>query len=69
MRFYAVKKPTEGDIKTVTKFLWLPITLGNETRWLERATMQMQYTGFNSYVPDSKIVCRGYWWRPERFID
>lgn len=29
-----------GDIRTITWFLWLPMTIGNETRWLETTTWE-----------------------------
>ena len=32
-----------GDIRTVTKFLWLPTAIGKESRWMERATIKQEY--------------------------
>jgi hypothetical protein len=46
--------------KTVTKFLWLPVTTRNqETRWLERATIV--------YKADKHR--EKYFWLPWEFID
>ena len=44
MRFTHKPKtsPQEGDKKTVTRFLWLPLRIGDETRWLEPA--EIEYT-------------------------
>jgi len=35
--------PIEGDNLEVTKFLWFPLTIKKETRWLERATIKLQF--------------------------
>lgn len=35
--------PVEGANRTITKFLWLPKTIGNETRWLEKASIYQVY--------------------------
>lgn len=35
-----------GDKKTKTKFLWFPTTLNDETRWLEIATIEYKYVGW-----------------------
>lgn len=40
MRWY---KPSYGDTKMRSWFAWLPVTVGNETRWLERVTVMYQY--------------------------
>lgn len=35
--------PKNGDTREVTKFLWFPKTIDNETRWLERTTWIQEY--------------------------
>lgn len=40
MRWY---KPRYRDTKIVTKFAFFPITIGRETRWLEKVTIKMEY--------------------------
>ncbi len=47
----------EGDLITVRKFLWLPVTIKGETRWLEKATVTYRY----EYVED------GYYFEPYSF--
>lgn len=38
-------KPNVGDTRTVTKFLWFPMTIGgDETRWFETTTWTERYT-------------------------
>lgn len=69
MRYIRKNKPVLGDRKTVRKFLWLPVTIGLETRWLEYATMEMEYRYFHSPVLESKATVKVYWWKPERFVD
>ena len=52
MRWY---KPCFGKKKVVTKFAFFPITIENETRWLEKVTIEMEY-GITM-------------WHPMKFID
>ena len=49
--------PTYGDIKIVKKFLFLPLTISFETRWLEEVTIEY------IFKPYSKTWC------PLRFLD
>lgn len=51
MIFYK-KKPQLGDKRTVVRFLWLPITLGNETHWLEFARVKQTYMKYSLPMPD-----------------
>ena len=50
-----------GDTKIETKFLWFPVEIKGETRWLETVTIE--------------YICRLYWsgafayWHESRFID
>jgi hypothetical protein len=37
MRFHSPQNPPSGTQRIVKEFLWLPIKLGRETRWLETA--------------------------------
>ena len=32
----------DGDERIITKFLWFPVSIGNETRWLERASIKQR---------------------------
>lgn len=38
MRWYEPPKPSHKESRTITKFLFFPMTIGSETRWLETAT-------------------------------
>lgn len=54
------KIPKEGDVRIVKKFLFLPLSFDNETRWLEWAYLEQEY------------VCREfliYEWKNIRFIN
>lgn len=33
-------QPEKGTIQTIKKFLWLPILIGTEYRWLEKASYE-----------------------------
>ena len=47
------------DEREITRFLWLPLTIRNKTRWLCRATWKEQYyKGANCAA-----------WLPERFVN
>lgn len=40
---YIIKTPNHGEIKTVKKFLILPVMIDNEIRWLETATIKYKF--------------------------
>ena len=46
MRFYKKEKvyPKIGEVKYKVFFAWLPFTIGNETRWLERVSVKYIYS-------------------------
>lgn len=46
--------------KIKTKFLWWPVSIDGETRWLETATIQYRVLTENFY---------DYYWSPINFID
>lgn len=37
------KLPEIGDVRVDRRFLWLPLKLGDETRWLEFAAIYQRY--------------------------
>jgi hypothetical protein len=39
------KQPLNGDKRIITKFLWFPLTISKETRWLEVASIQQHWSG------------------------
>lgn len=40
MRFI---RPSEGERRTSTWFAFLPVTIGKETRWLEKVAVRQQW--------------------------
>ena len=63
MRF--IKTPQtykEGEERTITKFLILPVTIGNETRWLETATIKQKVRSMFD------ITCGASWWEWENVL-
>lgn len=44
MRFRKKIAPPIGDRKWVIRYLWLPLQIDGETRWLERAAIEYVYT-------------------------
>jgi hypothetical protein len=53
------KRPCEGECRDFRRFLWWPITLSNETRWLEFATVRCRYHRW----------LHGDNWKPLRFVN
>jgi len=68
MRFTKEKQLREDHInstkKIKTKFLWLPITIYGETRWLETATVEYRVD-----YEDGILGGRCYYWKPFNFIN
>lgn len=57
MRFYHKNNDKEGDTRVVRKFLWLPLRIGDETRWLECChlvqTLEQEFdttSGYSGFV-------------------
>lgn len=51
--------------KVVTKFLWFPITIDGETRWLENATVRyMVKKEYSVFVGDYH-----YYWEAREFLN
>jgi hypothetical protein len=51
--------PKDGEKRKKTKFLWFPMTIDDETRWLERTTWIEKYYNLPYY----------WGWRPYEWID
>lgn len=67
MRFTKEKELIEAYLnftkKQKTRFLWLPVTIDGETRWLETATIEYK-------VKKSDTLCGiKYSWEPWEFIN
>lgn len=52
-------EPRLGAIKTCTKFLFRPMRVSNETRWLERATWKEKYSG-GKWTPIAWVDKKGW---------
>ena len=64
MRYiYKKIEPKHGDTRIVSKFLWFPVTIGDETRKWER-TMILQ-----TYIRRGWGEFTNYGWCNEKFID
>jgi hypothetical protein len=59
MDAYWSSKPKIKD-----KFLWFPVTINGETRWLEKATIEYRVDWERDFVDD-----KYYFWKPINFID
>lgn len=45
-----MKKPIKGQVDTVFRFLWIPISICRDTRWLRFSYMKVVYNG-KRWVP------------------
>ena len=61
MKWIKKKDPVMGDIKIKHKFLWFPMCINRECRWLEYVSIQYVFEGWN-YV-DIQL------WIPIKFVD
>lgn len=60
MRRYRPTRPEDGKLRTFRRFLFLPLKLNDQTRWLEFAEIEYKYTRC-SYDEDIG-------WQPTRFV-
>jgi len=58
MRWAKLSNPNPGDTREIRRFLWLPLNLEDETRWLEYAVIVQKYGTY--YGPISGVPM-GYW--------
>jgi len=64
MRFDLTPKRFIGDQYITTKFLWLPVTIENERRWLERATIKYVWTDTMDPTTGGHL-----YWRADEFLN
>lgn len=68
MRFTKQKELREAyfkyTLKQKTKFLWFPLTIDGETRWLETATIE-----YKSCRARDILLSTVYYWEPWNFIN
>jgi len=68
MRIKLKPKPKVGEIREKTKFLWWPVKIGNEIRWLEFARIKQQYKTKNVYCAECEGPIDIYWWGNLEFL-
>lgn len=64
MRWYPSRPPLNGDVRVISFFAWLPVTVGDcdsgfETRWLEPVTVEQEFRGLGL----------ANYWNNVRFVD
>ena len=47
MVFYC-KSPNDGDIRIINKFLFLPLCINSELRWLEYVSITQKFVSYRS---------------------
>lgn len=60
MRWKA-NNPKVGDVRVKMGFLWLPVTLQGETRWLEYAHIYQVFTLKQGMYKDRRYWGNTYW--------
>ena len=65
MRQDLTPKIKEGDERITNRFLWLPVRIGNERRWLEKAKIRWKARRMWD------VTCGAEWmeWRPQEFLN
>lgn len=63
MKIIKDNAPKIGDTRVVTRFLVFPMTIGNDTRWLELATWIEKYEEKSVDIDNSDLVVDT--WIPE----
>jgi hypothetical protein len=53
-------KYKDGELKKITVFLWFPMMINDECRWLEKATYIAIFTVKDAFET---------WWRPLTWVD
>jgi len=43
-------KHDAGDTRIITEFSWLPLTINEETRWLEFSNIKQRYYPYSGWV-------------------
>lgn len=62
MRWTTEPDPEDGDRRTTSWFALWPVTIGTETRWLERVSVLEEYR-----VPC--LACGDPFWAKRRFVE
>ncbi len=69
MRWRQKSCPNAGDIRVVSRFLFFPLCLDGECRWLEVAKIKQTYVQHTAMAPDEE-VCIKYWkWRNSHWAE
>lgn len=67
MRWKNKPKSKVGDERVITSFLILPVKIGNETRWLEKAKIRQVLKG--KYTFEGGLPHLKEYWDDIEFID
>lgn len=72
MRFKIPEKPNENNYlerRTIRKFLWFPLQLQNEIRWLEYALIEEEVDYDINIRATSNDKIRVYYWKKVKWIN
>lgn len=57
---------SRGDRRITSFFAFFPVQIGNDFRWLERVTIEWEYTDRNAILPPCTPYLK---WQIVRFVD
>ena len=63
MKWKTEPTPFDGQTRLIYKFLWFPLTIGDETRWLEMALVEERFRWSVLNLDN-----QGPAWKPIRFV-
>lgn len=66
MRWHEKKIVELGDKREITKFLWFPLKINKETRWLEMTTIEQKYSEKVIYGEEGAYIKK--YWLTLRFV-
>lgn len=68
-KFEELTMENVGEMRIITKFLWLPKIINNEFRWLEYCQIR-QVVDFNILLHlDGETKIRKFYWRNTEWVD
>ncbi len=53
MKINVKPKPQVGDLRMIKRFLWFPLRVENQIRWLETAEIGQRYTFYRKWVNEA----------------
>lgn len=69
MRWYDTSPEKISDERVIEKFLWFPLTIDRETRWLEKVKIRQKATRDMNIHRSGYTVIKDFVWKDAEFLD